>query len=241
MSQMTATARPLRVPRRGPAPAPLRVIPARITRSGNGSFVATCIGLLTGGLIALLLLNTALAQGSLALGDLNRESARLGDTAGNLQEEIDRASATGALARSAAEIGMVRMNTRGYIDLAKGTVTGQAEAATTNNAFPIVTSPTPPAVTAKVKKLLSSATTATNAASAADLALAAEKAKNDQAKADQAKADKAKADKAAKAKNGTSKNGKVKPGQTAGGADATPTAPGATTGTSAAPTLGTTD
>jgi hypothetical protein len=229
MSQMTATARPLRVPRRGPAPTPLRVIPARITRTGNGAFVAICIGLLTGGLISLLLLNTALAQGSLALGDLNRESVRLGDTAGNLQEEIDRASATGALARSAAGIGMVRMNTRGYVDLSKGTVTGDAEPATTNNAFPIVTSPTPPAVTARVKKLLSSATTATNAASHADLA--------QQAKADQQKADKAASD---KAKNDKSKADKADRAGS-GGQGATPTVPGATDGTSGAPTLGTTD
>ena len=166
MSQMTATARPLRAPRRGPAPTPLRVIPSTITRTGNGAFATICIGLLTAGLIALLLLNTALAQGSLALGDLQRESARLSDTAGNLQEDIDRASATGALARSAAEIGMVRMNTRGYIDLSTGTVSGEPEPATKNNAFPIVTSPTPPAVTAKVRKVLSSATNASKAASA---------------------------------------------------------------------------
>jgi hypothetical protein len=167
MSQMTATARPLRAPRRGPAPTPLRVIPTSITRTGNGAFASTCIALLIGGLIALLLLNTALAQGSLALGDLQRESVRLSDTAGNLQEEIDRASATGALARSAAEIGMVRMNTRGYVDLSKGTVTGEPEPATKNNAFPIVTSPTPPAVTASVKKVLSSASKVGAAASAA--------------------------------------------------------------------------
>jgi len=222
MSQMTATARPLRAPRRGPAPTPLRVIPTRITHTGNGAFVAICIGLLTGGLIALLLLNTALAQGSLALGDLSRESARLSDTAGNLQEEIDRSSATGALARSAAEIGMVRMNTRGYIDLAKGTVSGEPEAATRNNAFPIVTSPTPPAVTAKVKKLLSSATSATHAASTADLSHKSEKAKADKNRADKAKADKAKADRSAT------------------GGDATPTVPGAADGTSETPTLGTT-
>jgi hypothetical protein len=167
MSQMTATARPLRAPRRGPAPTPLRVIPSSITRTGNGAFASTCIALLIAGLIALLLLNTALAQGSLALGDLQRESVRLSDTAGNLQEEIDRASATGALARSAAEIGMVRMNTRGYVDLSKGTVTGEPEPATKNNAFPIVTSPTPPAVTASVKKVLSSASKVGAAASAA--------------------------------------------------------------------------
>lgn len=170
MSQMTATARPLRAPRRGPSPTPLRVIPSSITRTGTGTFATTCIGLLIAGLIALLLLNTALAQGSLALGDLQRESARLSDTAGNLQEEIDRASATGSLARSAAEIGMVRMNTRGYIDLSKGTVSGAPEPATQNNAFPIVTSPTPPAVTATVKKVLSSAAQVGAAASSASSA-----------------------------------------------------------------------
>jgi hypothetical protein len=173
MSQMTATARPLRAPRRGPAPTPLRVIPSSITRTGTGTFATTCIGLLIAGLIALLLLNTALAQGSLALGDLQRESARLSDTAGNLQEEIDRASATGSLARSAAEIGMVRMNTRGYIDLSKGTVSGAPEPATQNNAFPIVTSPTPPAVTATVNKVLSSATQVGAAASSASAASSA--------------------------------------------------------------------
>jgi hypothetical protein len=167
MSQMTATARPLRIPRRGPAPTPLRAIPTRITQSGNGVFATICIVLLTAGLIGLLLLNTALAQGSLTLGDLQRESARLTDTASNLQEQIDHASATGALARSASELGMVRMNTRGYVDLSKGTVTGEPEAATKNNAFPIVTSPSPPAVAAKVKNLLSSATQASATAEAA--------------------------------------------------------------------------
>jgi hypothetical protein len=167
MSQMTATARPLRTPRRGPAPTPLRVIPSSISRTGNGVFASICIAMLAAGLIALLLLNTALAQGSLTLGNLQRESVRLSDTASNLQEEIARASATGALARSAAQIGMVRMNTRGYIDLAKGTVSGAPEPATKNNAFPIVTSPTPPTVTATVKKVLSSATKASAAVSAA--------------------------------------------------------------------------
>ncbi|GAA1987005.1 hypothetical protein GCM10009817_30660 [Terrabacter lapilli] len=156
MSQMTAAARPLRTPRRGPAPTPLRVIPSSISRTGNGVFVGICIALLASGLIALLLLNTALAQGSLALGDLQRESVHLSDTTGNLQEEIARASATGALAASAARIGMVRMNTRGYIDLSKGTVTGQPEPATSQNAFPVVTSPTPPSFSSTVQKVLSS-------------------------------------------------------------------------------------
>ncbi|MEW1955754.1 hypothetical protein [Terrabacter sp. NPDC080008] len=167
MSQMTATARPLRTPRRGPAPTPLRVIPSSISRTGNGVFTAICIALLAVGLITLLLLNTALAQGAMALGDLQRESVRLSDTTGNLQEEIARASATGALAASAAKIGMVRMNTRGYIDLSTGTVTGKPEPATKENAFPVVTSPTPPAFSSTVSKILSSGTASAAASSAA--------------------------------------------------------------------------
>jgi hypothetical protein len=210
MSQMTATARPLRAPRRAPAPAPLRVIPSSIARTGNGAFAALCIALLVGGLIGLLLLNTALAQGSLALGDLQRESARLDDTASNLHEQIDAASATGALARSAAELGMVRMNTRGYIDLRTGKVTGEPEAATKQNAFPIVTSPTPPTVTKKVSSVLARAT---KVATAEEKAAAA----------------------AAKAAGTTGAAGAAG----ASGAGATPTTPGATDSTSSGSTLGT--
>ncbi|MCU1538088.1 MAG: hypothetical protein JWP82_2439 [Humibacillus sp.] len=193
MSQMTATARPLRAPRRGPAPvSALRVLPARMASSGNGAFAALCIVLLTTGLIALLVLNTALAQGSLVLGSLNRDSARLADAASNLQEEIDVASASGALARSAAQLGMVRMGERGYIDLASGAVTGEAQAATKEGAFPIVSSPTPPAVAADVKSVLSSATSVAakaktsaekSAAAAQAAAKAAEKAAARQAAA----------------------------------------------------------
>jgi hypothetical protein len=167
MSQMTATARPLRVPRREPVPAPLRALPTTLTQTGNGRFATICVLLLTVGLIALLLLNTALAKGSLALGDLQRESAVLADTAGNLQEEIDRASASGELARRAAALGMVRSNERAYIDLAKGTVTGTAHPATRNQAFPIVTSPTP--VPAAPKKVSAATAAAVKAAAAATL------------------------------------------------------------------------
>jgi hypothetical protein len=209
MSQMTATARPLRTPRRGPAPvASLRVLPARMASTGSGAFAALCIVLLTAGLIALLVLNTALAQGSIALGQLQRDSARLTNTAGNLQEQIDRSSASGALARSAAQLGMVRMSERGYIDLAAGTVTGEPKPATKDLALPIVTSPTPLEVTKEVKGLLSSATSVATKA--------------------QTSAQKAAAARAAEAKK-----------KKAAAVAATPTAPGAAAQPTATPTLGT--
>lgn len=143
MSQMTATAEPLRAPRKAPTAAPLRVIPARITTSGNGAFASLCIAMLTVGLVSLLLLNTALAQGSVAVGQLQSESTSLADQAGILQEEIDRASASGALAKAATRLGMVRANERGYIDVRTGTVTGEALPAGKGQAFTVVTSPTP--------------------------------------------------------------------------------------------------
>ncbi|MEO7753940.1 MAG: hypothetical protein ABIS35_11055 [Terracoccus sp.] len=172
---MTATARPLRAPRRGPVSAPLRVMPARITNTGHGAFAGICVVLLTVGLIGLLLLNTALAHGSLVLGQLQRESRLLSDSSGNLRESIDQASSSGTLARTASSLGMVRANERAYIDLSTGTVTGEAQPATTNNALPIVISATPPVeTTAKVSGVLSSATqAATKAEKAAQAAAAA--------------------------------------------------------------------
>lgn len=165
MSQMTATARPLRAPRRGSSPAPLRVMPRRVAATGNGAFATFCLVLLTAGLIALLLLNTALAQGSLTVGALQRESTLLGNTAADLNQQIAAASSSAALAGKAASMGMVRSNERAYLDLSAGTVTGTAYPATTNQALAIVTRATPPpALSAADEKRLAAATAAVLAA-----------------------------------------------------------------------------
>ena len=167
MSQMTAvsSSRPLRTPRRGPKPTPLRVMPARFATSGNGAFATLCILLLTVGLIALLLLNTALAQGSLTVGQLQQESTTLTNSAANLQAEIAAASASGALASAASTMGMVRSNERAYIDLSTGKVSGTAYPATSYQALPIVSSATPPPpLTSSDQTLLQTATTSVLAA-----------------------------------------------------------------------------
>lgn len=144
MSSATVTsARPLPAPRRALQPPPLRVLPSSITDSGNGRFAAMCVGILTLGLVALLLLNTALAKGAIELTRLERDAAVLDDQTGNLRETIDQASATGVLARKATSLGMVRSNERAYIDLEAGTVTGTAAPANRYQKLPIVVSPTP--------------------------------------------------------------------------------------------------
>lgn len=156
MSQMTATARPLRsgarTARRTPAPAPLRVIPARVQTTGGAGFVGLCAGLLLIGLICLLLLNTALAQGAMGLSQLQRESSSLRVQTSSLQQRINDASSAGNLAQAASELGMVRSAGRGYIDLSTGKVTGEAMPAGPNQALTIIKSsskakiPTPLAV-----------------------------------------------------------------------------------------------
>lgn len=165
MSQMTAAARPLRAPRRGSSVAPLRVMPRRIAATGNGAFATLCLVLLTAGLIGLLLLNTALAQGSLAAGVLQRQSAVLSNSAADLNQQIAAASSSAALAGTASSMGMVRSNERAYLDLSAGTVTGTAYPATTNQALPIVTRATAPrTLSAADRKRLAAATASVLAA-----------------------------------------------------------------------------
>ena len=82
MSQQTATAR---VASRAPArrvapPQPLRVVPAAVGHPGNGVFAALCMTLLCGGLVGLLMLNTAMAEGSFTLHNLQSTSGELADT-----------------------------------------------------------------------------------------------------------------------------------------------------------------
>ncbi|OFE17476.1 hypothetical protein BA895_15840 [Humibacillus sp. DSM 29435] len=217
MSQMTATARPLRAPRRGPTATPLRVMPTRFTATGNGAFATLCLVLLTVGLIALLLLNTALAQGSLVVGTLQRESTALTNSAANLNAEIAAASAGGALAAAAVKLGMVRSNERAYLNLATGTVSGTAYPATSYQALPIVTRATPPPpLTGSDQKLV-------GAAAASVLGVVAPLGPKVAPKADK-KADKKaapKADKKAASKKGS----------------ATPKTPAATTKAPATPRL----
>ncbi len=173
MSQPTATARPLRAPRRAPAVTPLRVIPTRIGASGGGAFATLCVTLLTLGLIGLLLLNTALAEGSITLGALRQESSVLSDRTGDLTEQIARASSSNALAAQATSLGMVRSNERAYINLKTGKVSGTAYPATQFQKVPIVVTPVPaPRAVARITSALDGAASAAVAAARAAARLA---------------------------------------------------------------------
>ncbi|MEU1073715.1 MULTISPECIES: septum formation initiator [unclassified Streptomyces] len=99
--------------------APARQLRGRAARlgrllppAGTGSpartpFVLLVVVLLGGGLISLLLLNSALNEGSFKLSELRRQTTELTDEQQALQHDVDGLSAPDALSRRATELGMV--------------------------------------------------------------------------------------------------------------------------------------
>ncbi|MFH0520073.1 septum formation initiator family protein [Streptomyces sp. M41] len=84
-----------------------RLIPAGRARAARTPFVLLVVLLLGGGLIGLLVLNSALSEGAFRLEDLRRETKSLTDEEQSLQRDIDAYSAPDALQRRARELGMV--------------------------------------------------------------------------------------------------------------------------------------
>ena len=74
---------------------------------GRGPFAALVALLLAGGLVALLLLNTALNQGTFELTRLQQQTTRLTDEQQGLQQQIAAWSAPDDLAARARQLGMV--------------------------------------------------------------------------------------------------------------------------------------
>ncbi|MGW6691676.1 hypothetical protein [Streptomyces sp. NPDC054961] len=91
-------------------------------------FVLLVVALLGGGLISLLLLNSALNQGSFQLSKLRKETTTLTDEEQALQRDVDGYSAPDALQRRAHELGLVPGGSPVFIG-ADGKVAGSASAA----------------------------------------------------------------------------------------------------------------
>ena len=84
-----------------------RLFPARAGHPGSGMFAALCMLLLAGGLVALLMLNTSMAEGSFTLHRLQATSGELTDTEEALTAAIDAQRSPANLAARAAQLGMV--------------------------------------------------------------------------------------------------------------------------------------
>lgn len=143
MSQQTATAR---VASRAPArrvapPQPLRVVPAAVGHPGNGVFAAVCMTLLCAGLVGLLMLNTAMAEGSFTLHNLQSTSGELADTQDALTQAIDAQRSPAHLAARATGLGMVPADSAAFLRLSDGKVLGVAKPAKKDRGFTVVTAP----------------------------------------------------------------------------------------------------
>ncbi|MEV5319722.1 septum formation initiator family protein [Streptomyces sp. NPDC052687] len=92
---------------RGRAARLARLFPTAPGQAARTPFVLLVVLLLGGGLIGLLVLNSALSEGSFKLADLQRETKNLTDEEQALQRDIDAYSAPDALQRRARELGMV--------------------------------------------------------------------------------------------------------------------------------------
>ncbi|MEY9990675.1 hypothetical protein ABIE67_002707 [Streptomyces sp. V4I8] len=92
---------------RGRAARLARLFPAGARQAARAPFVLLVVLLLGGGLIGLLVLNSALSEGAFRLDDLQKETKSLTDEEQSLQRDIDAYSAPDALQRRALELGMV--------------------------------------------------------------------------------------------------------------------------------------
>ncbi|MFD9412671.1 hypothetical protein ACFWBN_37490 [Streptomyces sp. NPDC059989] len=106
--------------------------PGRPGRSGGQAarmpFVLLVVALLGGGLISLLLLNSALNEGSFQLTRLKKETTALTDEQQALQRDVDAYSAPDALQRRAQELGLVPGGSPVFIG-PDGKITGAASPA----------------------------------------------------------------------------------------------------------------
>jgi hypothetical protein len=110
-------------------------------KPGNGLFAALCMLLMTGGLVALLMLNTAMAEGSFTLNHLQNTSGELADTQQALTQAIDAQRSPAHLAARAAQLGMVPADSAAFLRLADGKVLGVASPAKKDPGFTVVTAP----------------------------------------------------------------------------------------------------
>ncbi|KYK10718.1 MULTISPECIES: hypothetical protein, partial [Streptomyces] len=108
-------------------------------QAARAPFVLLVAVLLGGGLIGLLVLNSALSEGSFQLDDLKPQTKELTDEEQALQRDIDAYSAPRALQRRARELGMVPGGDPAFL-APDGTVKGSPGPAPTP-ATPLVVAP----------------------------------------------------------------------------------------------------
>ncbi|MDQ0777852.1 cell division protein FtsB [Streptomyces aurantiacus] len=121
---------------RGRAARLARLFPTGSGQAARAPFVLLVVVLLGGGLIGLLVLNSALSEGSFQLDDLQKDTKSLTDEEQALQRDVDAYSAPDALQRRARELGMVPGGDPAFLN-PDGTVLGVPGTATEQSSLSV--------------------------------------------------------------------------------------------------------
>jgi hypothetical protein len=121
---------------------PLRVVQAPQTAGSPLGFALICATLLASGLIALLLLNTTVAQDSFGLQRLQDNAQQLADQKQALTQTNDLAASPQQLSAKAWALGLVPSSGTAFIELPSGKVLGVANRAPAAKPPTVITSTT---------------------------------------------------------------------------------------------------
>ena len=126
MSTFLSSARTRVSPPVGPLERPrLTVVPRVAARASRIPFVLLVMALLGGGLIGLLLLNTALERGAYQVGALRSASAELAIRQQNLEMRVAALQEPARVSRRAERLGMVQNESTAFLVLGTGKVIGK--------------------------------------------------------------------------------------------------------------------
>lgn len=118
------------------------VAPLRPERASRGVFAMVITGGLGLGLVAMLLINTTVAQGAFTVSELKSQQRELNQALATLTEQVEAAGAPALLEQRARELGMVPSETPVFIEVPNGEVLGKPKAAPGNvNGIPTLATP----------------------------------------------------------------------------------------------------
>jgi len=118
---------PARPPAAGLAPQPAAGGQAAARAQGRPRtpFVLLLVGLLGGGLVCLLLINTTLAQGSFQITAMQQQNASLTQQVQALQQQTTQQESPASIAARARQLGMQPVGRLRFIDLKSGRISSQ--------------------------------------------------------------------------------------------------------------------
>ncbi|MGE5287885.1 MAG: hypothetical protein ACM3ML_11905 [Micromonosporaceae bacterium] len=124
----------------GGATQPQRTRPAGPAAARHGAprtpFVFLVVGLLSGGLVSLLLLNTVLAAGTFQITSLQQSNAGLARQQQALQQQIANSESPGTLAQRARQLGMIPVSDPLFVNLNSGRIAGRVTGRAGDSASP---------------------------------------------------------------------------------------------------------